>query len=67
LVGQNDMRTFAPSETTRTITIRVKGGSKEEANETFYLDLFDNRSNSWLTKSRGQCMSLNDDWSLGFE
>ena len=29
--------TFAPGETTKTITIEIKGDSKREANETFYL------------------------------
>jgi hypothetical protein len=32
-----------------------------EANETFYLDLFDNSSNSLLTKGRGIGTILNDD------
>lgn len=32
--------TFVPDETTKTITIEVKGDNKKEANETFYLDLF---------------------------
>ena len=53
--------TFAPGETTKTITIVVKGDSKKEANETFYLDLFGNSSNSLFTKSRGIGTILNDD------
>ena len=53
--------TFAPGETTKTITIEVKGDSKKEANETFYLDLFDSSSNSWFTKNRGLGTILNDD------
>ena len=32
--------TFAPGETTKTVTIEVKGDSKRETNETFYLDRF---------------------------
>src|SRR5215217_4245430 len=32
--------TFAPGQTTKTITIEVKGDGRREANETFYLDLF---------------------------
>jgi len=39
----------------------VKGDNKKEADETFYLDLFDNSSNSWFNKSRGIGTILNDD------
>ena len=53
--------TFAPGETTKTITIEVKGDGKKEADETFYLDLFGNSSNSLFTKSRGTGTILNDD------
>jgi len=53
--------TFAPGETTKTITIVVIGDSKKEANETFYLDLFGNSSNSLFTKNRGIGTILNDD------
>ena len=53
--------TFAAGETTKTITIEVKGDSKQEANETFYLDLFGLSGNSLFTKSRGIGTILNDD------
>ena len=53
--------TFAPGETTKTITIEVKGDSKKEANETFYLDLFNNSSNALFTKNRGSGTIMNDD------
>ena len=43
------------------ITIKVKGDSKKEADETFYLDLFGNSSNSLFTKNRGTGTILNDD------
>jgi hypothetical protein len=52
---------LAPSETTKTITIEVKGDSKKEANETFYLDLFFNSGNSLFTRNRGLGTILNDD------
>ena len=60
-IAKTGTLTFAPGETTKTITIEVKGDSKKEANETFYLDLFDNSSNSLFSKSRGIGMILNDD------
>src|SRR5262249_55228845 len=60
-VAQTGTLTFAPGETTKTITIEVKGDSKKEADETFYLDLFDNSSNSLFTKKRGLGTILNDD------
>jgi endoglucanase len=53
--------TFALGETTKTVTIEVKGDSKREANETFYLDLFDNSSNSLFHNNRGIGTILNDD------
>jgi hypothetical protein len=60
-VGGTGTLTFAPGETSKTITIEVKGDSKREANETFYLDLFGNSSNSLFTKHRGLGTILNDD------
>ena len=53
--------TFAPGETTKTITIQVKGDNKRESNETFYLDLFGLSSNALFTKNRGIGTILNDD------
>ena len=41
-IAKTGTLTFAPGETTKTITIEVKGDNKQEANETFYLDLFGN-------------------------
>ena len=60
-VARTGTLTFAPGETTKTITIEVKGDRKKEANETFYLDLFGNSSDSLFTKSRGLGTILNDD------
>jgi len=60
-VAKTGTLTFAPGETTKTITIEVNGDSKKEANETFYLDLFGNSSNSLFTKNRGIGTILNDD------
>jgi Calx-beta domain len=60
-VAKTGTLTFAPGQTTKTITIEVKGDSKRESNETFYLDLFGNSSNSQFTKYRGLGTILNDD------
>ncbi|MBI2749243.1 MAG: hypothetical protein HYX43_07890 [Burkholderiales bacterium] len=60
-VAKTGTLTFAPGETTKTITIVVKSDSKKEADETFYLDLFGNSGNSLFTKNRGLGTILNDD------
>jgi hypothetical protein len=60
-VARTGTLTFAPGETTKTITIEVKGDNKQEDNERFYLDLFGNSSNSLFTKNRGVGTILNDD------
>jgi hypothetical protein len=60
-VAKTGTLTFSPGETTKSITIVVNGDSKKEANETFYLDLFGNSSNSLFTKNRGLGTILNDD------
>jgi hypothetical protein len=60
-VAKSGTITFAPGQTTKTITIEVKGDSKREANETFYLDLFANSGNSPFTKNLGLGTILNDD------
>ena len=60
-VAQTGTLNFAPGQTTKTITILVNGDSTKEANETFYLDLFGNSSNSLFTKNRGIGTILNDD------
>ena len=60
-VAKTGTLTFAPGETTKTITIEVKGDSKKEANETFYLDLLAGSGNSLFTKNCGLVTILNDD------
>ena len=60
-VARTGTLTFAPGETTKTITIEVKGDSKKEANETFNLDLFGLSGNALFTKNRGLGTILNDD------
>ena len=60
-IAKTGTLTFAPGETTKTITIEVKGDSKKEANETFYLDLYGLSINGLFTKNRGLGTILNDD------
>jgi hypothetical protein len=60
-VAKSGTLTFRPGETTKTITIEVKGDNKSEADEVFYLDLFNNTSNSLFAKKRGVGTILNDD------
>src|SRR5262249_3919160 len=51
-VAKTGTLTFAPGETTKTITIEVKGDSKKESDESFFLDLFGNSSNSLFIDGR---------------
>jgi hypothetical protein len=60
-VGKTGTLTFAPGQTSKTITIEVKGDSKRESSETFYIDLFGLSGNAQFTKSRGIGTILNDD------
>jgi hypothetical protein len=60
-VAKTGTLTFAPGQTTKTITIIVNGDSKKESNEYFYLDLFGNSGNSLFTKKHGLGTILNDD------
>ena len=60
-IARTGTLTFAPGETTKTITIEVKGDTKKEAGATFYHDLYGNSSNSLFTMSRGIGTILNDD------
>jgi hypothetical protein len=60
-VAKTGTLTFAPGETSKTITIEVKSDNKREANETFYVDLFGLSGNSLFTKNRGVGTILNDD------
>jgi hypothetical protein len=60
-VTKSGSLTFAPGETTKTITIEVEGNDKQEANETFFLDLFGLSGNALFAKDRGIGTILNDD------
>ena len=52
--------TFAPRETTKTITVQVKGDRKREGNETFFIDL-SRAVNALITRKRGVGTIFNDD------
>lgn len=52
--------TFAPSETSKTITAAVIGDTINEANETFVVNL-SNPSNATVADGQGQATILNDD------
>jgi probable HAF family extracellular repeat protein len=60
-VAKSGTLTFNPGETTKTITIVVNGDNKKEADESFFVDLFGNSSNSLFTKNRGVGTIVNDD------
>lgn len=62
-VAKSGTITFAPGETTKTITIEVKGDNKRESDEVFYVDLYDESGTSRFAKSRGTGTILNDDGS----
>lgn len=52
--------TFAPGETTKTILVAVKGDTKKEANETFFLNL-SGALNALIADAQGLGTILNDD------
>jgi uncharacterized protein YjdB len=52
--------TFAPGETSKTITVRVAGDTANEANETFSVVL-SNATNAGITRSTGTGTITNDD------
>ena len=60
-VARTGTLTFAPGETTRTITIEVKGDNRREANEAFTVELFGAGSNAVLLDAVGLGTIVNDD------
>ena len=60
-VARTGTLTFAPGETTKTITVEVKGDNRREANETFFVDLFGNSGNALLADSGSVGTIINDD------
>ncbi|MDQ3819507.1 MAG: Ig-like domain repeat protein, partial [Acidobacteriota bacterium] len=52
--------TFNPGDLTRTITVKVNGDTKNEPNETFFVNL-SNAQNATISKAQGVGTILNDD------
>ena len=61
--GTNTPRTltFAPGQTSRTITVPVRGDVQVEGNETFFVNLFQPSSNAILADNQGQGTIRTDD------
>jgi hypothetical protein len=59
-LGKSGTIHFAPGETIKTIEIVVKGDSKKEKDERFYVNL-SSANNGAITDSRGVGTILNDD------
>ena len=60
-VAKTGTLTFNPGQTTKTISIEVKGDKKNEANETFSLELLGLSGNAWFDDNIGIGTILNDD------
>jgi large repetitive protein len=60
-VANSGTITFAPGETTKTISVVVKGDKKKEANENFFVDLSDLSNYAVFLDSRGTRTILSDD------
>ena len=60
-IAKTGTLSFAPGETTKTISIEVTGDNRYEDEETFYVELFDSSSNSLFTRFGSIGTILNDD------
>src|SRR5262249_54958556 len=63
-VATSGTLTFAPGETSRTITVMIKGDKEKEANESFYVLLSD-ASDALIENAYGWGTIVNDDGSNG--
>ena len=59
-VGTSGTLTFAPGQTTKTVTVLVKGDTKKESNESFFVNL-SGATNALILDSQGVGTILNDD------
>ena len=57
----HDWRSFSTVAALNLWSRWIKGDSKKESDETFYLDLFGNSGNSLFARNRGIGTILNDD------
>src|SRR5262249_21349920 len=62
-VAKSGTLTFAPGETSKTITVLIKGDRRKEADESFYVLLSDASSNALINNAYGWGTILNDDGS----
>src|SRR5207244_2505474 len=59
--SQNGTLSFAPGETTKTITVPVVGDTAVELDETFFVNLTGASANATIADSQGLGTILNDD------
>ena len=64
-VATSGTLTFAPGETSKTITVLIKGDKKKEADESFYVLLSNASSNALIDNAYGWGTILNDDPAKG--
>ena len=57
--------TFAPGDTSETVTVKVNGDNVDEADETFDVDLTNNSANSSIDDGQGVGTIQNDDGDPG--
>jgi hypothetical protein len=53
--------TFQPGQTTQTISVEVVGDTKNESDETFFVNLSNPSSNAEISKGKGTATLVNDD------
>jgi hypothetical protein len=60
-VATSGTLTFAPGQTTKTVTVVVKGDKKQESNESFFVNLGGESDNVLLFDAQGLGIIVNDD------
>ena len=60
-VAKQGTLTFAPGQTTKTFTVTIKGDTKREADESFYVLLSGASSNALIPDAYGWGTIVNDD------